>query len=210
MGINCVDKTSNYYSNSQNDLYKTEVKRNGLKSFQTQVEKADSAKLTKEQEMELFKQKFYEEINQIPKSRYVKSLFVHITDQGWERMKADSKYRDQMLSLIKRDATGFSFDRTNRFITVGATADEYRAESWGSSNDSFEERIRRNRQIQKKKKKKKELKEYYEELLRHRDFEKKVLKEKMFNENIVKEKIERSEEESLKNKMNALSKIDNY
>lgn len=201
MGINHVDKTNNYYNNIQNDLFKTEVRRNGLESFRTQIDKADSAKLTKEQEMELFKKEFYEEIDKIPKARYVKSLFIHITDKGWERMKADAKYREQMLALIKRDTTGFSFDRTNRLITVGATSEEYRAESWGSSDDRAEERIKRNRQIEKKKKRKKELKEYYEELLRHRDFEKMILEEKIFNQNIIKEKIERSEEESLKNKI---------
>ncbi len=201
MGINHVDKAGNYYNRIQNDLFKTEVRRNGLENFRAQIEKADSAKLTKDQEMELFKKEFYEEINKIPKSRYVKSLFVHITDRGWESMKADSKYREQMLALIKRDATGFSFDRTNRFITVGAATEEYRVESWGSSKDSNQERIKRDRQIQKKKKKKKELKEYYEELLRHREFEKMILEKKISNQNIMKEKIERSEEESLKNKI---------
>ena len=53
-------------------------------------------------------------------------------------MKADPKYREQMLSVIRRDMTSSVAPAPDcsLVITVGATAKDYRADGWSVNNDS--------------------------------------------------------------------------
>lgn len=142
---------------------------NGKESgFLTEVEKAENAVLTKEQEMELFKKEFWEEVARIPKTPTLDNLAINISEKGWERMKEEPEYREKMMGLIRRDTTGSFIHQVNSIITIGASDKEYRADSWSSESDEFWSRAKEHDYMEARKKRKKELQEYYDKLwLRH-------------------------------------------
>ncbi|MCI8919012.1 MAG: hypothetical protein HFH29_09640 [Eubacterium sp.] len=103
------------------------------------VEKTGTAQdLTEAEEMELFKKEFYAEIDRIPRDRTIANVAVQISEEAFKNMKADPEYREQMLSLIRRDMTGSVAPAPDcsMIIRVGATAKDYRADSWSVYNDS--------------------------------------------------------------------------
>lgn len=61
-----------------------------------------------------------------------------VSNAAFKNMKADPKYREQMLSVIRRDMTGSVAPAPDcsLVITVGATAKDYRADGWSVNNDS--------------------------------------------------------------------------
>jgi hypothetical protein len=71
------------------------------------LEKTDGTKeLSEAEEMAIFKKEFYAEIEKIPKDRTIANVAINISEEAFRNMKADPKYREQMLSLIRRDMTG--------------------------------------------------------------------------------------------------------
>ena len=94
------------------------------------LEKTESTReLTEAEEMAIFKKEFYAEIDKIPKDRTIANVAINISEEAFKNMKADPKYREQMLSVIRRDMTGSVAPAPNcsMVITVGATAKDYRA-----------------------------------------------------------------------------------
>ena len=103
------------------------------------LEKTGSTReLSEAEEMELFKKEFYAELDRIPRDRTIANVAVNISEEAFKNMKADPKYREQMLSVIRRDMTGSVAPAPDcsLVITVGATAKDYRADGWSVNNDS--------------------------------------------------------------------------
>lgn len=88
-------------------------------------------------EMQLFKKEFYEELSKIVSHPTVSNAAVNISDAAFQAMKGDPEYREQVLSLLKRDL-GASFAPRNcsLLITVGTSLEQYRADSWPVVNDA--------------------------------------------------------------------------
>lgn len=126
----------NYYHNN------VETKRNtknvnGTEKFA--LEKTGSTQeLSEAEEMAIFKKEFYAEIDRIPKDRTIANVAINISEEAFKNMKADPKYREQMLSVIRRDMTGSVAPAPDcsMVITVGATAKDYWADGWSVNNDS--------------------------------------------------------------------------
>ena len=144
---------------------------------------------TKDMTMEEYKQYIHDKISQIPvsPSQMSSSFSVHISDAGFEAMRADPEYEKWVLDTLK-----YNFGFNNPWTGIcggiyavhnfGASKEEYSGQSWhkGYQNgkgeslfqqkaeDSFwERRIRRS----------KELQERFEELQEKRMLDKRMLGE---------------------------------
>ena len=158
------------------------------------LEKTESTReLSEAEEMAIFKKEFYAEIDKIPKDRTIANVAINISEEAFKNMKADPKYREQMLSVIRRDMTGSVAPAPDcsMVITVGATAKDYRADSWSVNNDSEFYARSQNSFYKKTSVKKDRQKELLEEYLEKRAQTKKQQQE-MLNEKIVKMEQERS------------------
>lgn len=87
--------------------------------------------------LEEYKRHIYEKISQIPMhpSQMLRSVCIHISDAGFEAMKADPEYEKWVLDVLRKDfsyqdpwadVAGESF-AVHRF---GATKEEYRGDGW--------------------------------------------------------------------------------
>ena len=125
-------------------------------------------------------------------------------------MKADPKYREQMLSVIRRDMTGSVAPAPDcsMVITVGATAKDYRADSWSVNNDSEFYARSQNSFYKKTSNKKDRQKKLLEEYLEKRA-QVKQQQQEMLNEKIAKQEQERSRLLRSWNKERLLSKASN-
>jgi hypothetical protein len=197
-----------YYQNN------VETKRNtknvkGTEKFA--LEKTDGTKeLSEAEEMAIFKKEFYAEIEKIPKDRTIANVAINISEEAFRNMKADPKYREQMLSVIRRDMTGSVAPAPDcsMVITVGATAKDYRADSWSVNNDSEFYARSQNSFYKKTSDKKDSQKELLEEYLKKRAQEKKQQQE-MLDEKIAKQEQERSRLLQSWNNERLLSKASN-
>ncbi len=132
----------NYYQNN------VETKRNtknvnGTEKFA--LEKTGSTQeLSEAEEMELFKKEFYEDLSKVTNHRTVSNAAVNISEAAFKAMKEDPQYREKILSLIQRDwGDSYAPRNCSVLITVGATLNEYRADSWPVGYDSeFDVRTR--------------------------------------------------------------------
>ncbi len=115
------------------------------------------------------------------------------TFNSQENMKDDPKYREQMLSVIRRDMTGSVAPAPDcsLVITVGATAKDYRADGWSVNNDSEFYARSQDSFYKKTSEKKDRQKELLEEYLEKRAQAKKQQQE-MLNEKIAKMELEKS------------------
>lgn len=136
---------NNYYSEntlasvakSQHVGSKQEIFTKQL-SFDEVNKTKDSEAMTPEKEMEIFKKEFYAELDKIQRDRTRANVAINISEEAFKNMKNDPKYRDQMLSVIRRDMTGSVAPAPDCsvVITVGATPKDYRADGWSVNNDS--------------------------------------------------------------------------
>lgn len=174
------------------------------------LEKTESTReLSETEEMAIFKKEFYAEIDKIPKDRTKANVAINISEEAFKNMKADPKYREQMLSVIRRDMTGSvaPVPDCSMVITVGATAKDYRADSWSVNNDSeFYARSQNSfykKTSNKKDRQKKLLEEYLEKRVQVKQ------QQEMLNEKITKQEQERSRLLRSWNKERLLSKASN-
>lgn len=175
------------------------------------LEKTDGIKeLSEAEEMAIFKKEFYAEIEKIPKDRTIANVAINISEEAFRNMKADPKYREQMLSVIRRDMTGSVAPAPDcsMVITVGATAKDYRADGWSVNNDSEFYARSQNSFYKKTSNKKDSQKELLEEYLEKRAQVKKQQQE-MLNEKIAKQEQERSRLLQSWNNERLLSKASN-
>lgn len=101
------------------------------------AETAGSSGASEAEEMEIFKKDFYMELLKITKHGTVSGAAVNISEEAFEKMKADPQYREQVLNLIKRDWGSSYMPRScSVLITVGSDINDYRADSWSDDNDN--------------------------------------------------------------------------
>ena len=175
------------------------------------LEKTESTReLSETEEMAIFKKEFYAEIDKIPKDRTKANVAINISEEAFKNMKADPKYREQMLSVIRRDMTGSVAPAPDcsMVITVGATAKDYRADSWSVNNDSEFYARSQNSFYKKTSGKQNNKKKLLEEYLEKRAQVKRQQQE-MLNEKIAKQEQERSRLLRSWNKERLLSKASN-
>jgi hypothetical protein len=158
------------------------------------LEKTESTReLSEAEEMAIFKKEFYAEIDKIPKDRTIANVAINISEEAFKNMKADPKYREQMLSVIRRDMTGSVAPAPDcsMVITVGATAKDYRADGWSVNNDSEFDVRSQNSFYKRTSEKKDRQKELLEKYLEKRAQAKKQQQE-LLDEKIAKMEQERS------------------
>lgn len=98
---------------------------------------AESQKTTAQEEMELFKQEFHNDIAKIKQHSTVKNASVNISERAFEAMKNNPEYRAKVLSLLERDLSSSYAPRdTSVVLTVGESLAQYRGDSWPTGNDS--------------------------------------------------------------------------
>ena len=180
----------NYYQNN------VEVKRNtknvnGTEKFA--LEKTGSTQeLSEAEEMELFKKEFYEDLSKVTNHRTVSNAAVNISEAAFKAMKEDPQYREKVLSLIQRDwGDSYAPRNCSVLITVGATLNEYRADSWPVGYDSEFDVRSQNSFYKRTSEKKDRQKELLEEYLEKRAQAKRQQQE-ILNEKIAKAEQERS------------------
>lgn len=179
-----------YYQNN------VETKRNtknvsGTEKFA--LEKTDGTKeLSETEEMEIFKKEFYEDLSKITNHRTVSNAAVNISEAAFKAMKDDPQYREKILSLIQRDwGDSYAPRNCSVLITVGATLNEYRGDSWPVGYDSEFSVHSQNSFYKRASDKKDNQKELLEEYLEKRAQVKKQQQE-LLNEKIAKQEQERS------------------
>lgn len=154
--------------------------------------KADSTyELSEAEEMEIFKKEFYDELSKITNHRTVSNAAVNISEAAFKAMKGDPEYREKILSLIQRDlGASYAPRDCSVLITVGATLDDYRGDSWSVGYDSEFHMRSRNNFYKRTSGKQDRQKEILEKYLQKRAQVKKQQQE-MFNEKIVNQDQER-------------------
>ena len=179
MNVNGVGQ--NYYQNN------VEAKRNTKNVNNTEkfaLEKTGSTQeLSEAEEMELFKKEFYEDLSKVTNHRTVSNAAVNISEAAFKAMKEDPQYREKVLSLIQRDwGDSYAPRNCSVLITVGATLNEYRADSWPVGYDSeFDVRSQNSfykRTSEKKDKQKELLEEYLEKRAQAKRQQQELLDEK--------------------------------
>ena len=180
----------NYYQNN------VETKRNtknvnGTEKFA--LEKTGSTQeLSEAEEMELFKKEFYEDLSKVTNHRTVSNAAVNISEAAFKAMKEDPQYREKVLSLIQRDwGDSYAPRNCSVLITVGATLNEYRADSWPVGYDSEFDVRSQNSFYKRTSEKKDRQKELLEEYLEKRA-QAKIQQQELLNEKATKAEQERS------------------
>ncbi|MGY3666280.1 MAG: hypothetical protein ACXAHE_21230 [Roseburia sp. 1XD42-69] len=180
----------NYYQNNVKTKRNTK-NVNGTEKFA--LEKTGSTQeLSEAEEMEMFKKEFYEDLSKVTNHRTVSNAAVNISEAAFKAMKEDPQYREKVLSLIQRDwGDSYAPRNCSVLITVGATLNEYRADSWPVGYDSEFDVRSQNSFYKRTSEKKDRQKELLEEYLEKRAQAKRQQQE-MLNEKIAKAEQERS------------------
>lgn len=180
----------NYYQNNAATTKNTK-NVNGTEKF-TLEKTGSTQELSEAEEMELFKKEFYEDLSKVTNHSTVSNAAVNISDAAFEAMKEDPQYREKVLSLIKRDwGDSYAPRNCSVMITVGATLNEYRADSWPVGYDSeFDVRSQNSfyKRTSEKKDRQKELVEAYLE----KQAQAKKQQQELLDEKIAKAEQERS------------------
>lgn len=172
---------------NQSDESGTKIVSRELSTNQVN-ETAKIEKMTIEEELEVFKKEFYEELTKVNSHRTVGNMAVNISEDAFKKMKEDPAYKEKVLSLIKRDwGDSYAPRNCSVLITVGSSLDDYRADSWPIGYDSeFDVRSRNSYYEKTSESKKAKQKEMLEEYLQKRQ-EAKRIEKKLINEKIEKE-----------------------
>lgn len=180
----------NYY---QNNVAKTKSTKNVNSTEKFALEKTSGTQeLSEAEEMELFKKEFYEDLSKVTNHRTVSNAAVNISEAAFKAMKDDPQYREKVLSLIQRDwGDSYAPRNCSVLITVGATLNEYRADSWPVGYDSEFDVRSQNSFYKRTSEKKDRQKELLEEYLEKRTQVKKQQQE-LLDEKIAKSELERS------------------
>lgn len=179
-----------YYQNNVTTMKST---KNVNSTEEFALEKTSGTQeLSEAEEMELFKKEFYEDLSKITNHRTVSNAAVNISEEAFKAMKDDPQYREKVLSLIQRDwGDSYAPRNCSVLITVGATLNEYRADSWPVGYDSEFDMRSQNSFYKRTSEKKDRQKELLEEYLENRAQAKKQQLE-MLNKKIAKMELERS------------------
>ena len=180
----------NYY---QNNVATTKSTKNVNSMGKFALEKTGGTQeLSEAEEMELFKKEFYEDLSKVTNHRTVSNAAVNISEAAFKAMKEDPQYREKVLSLIQRDwGDSYAPRNCSVLITVGATLNEYRADSWPVGYDSEFDVRSQNSFYKRTSEKKDRQKELLEEYLEKRAQAKRQQQE-ILNEKVAKAEQERS------------------
>ena len=180
----------NFYQNNMGTAKST---KNVNSTEKFALEKTnDTQELSEAEEMELFKKEFYDDLSKVTNHRTVSNAAVNISEAAFKAMKNDPQYKEKVLSLIQRDwGDSYAPRNCSVLITVGATLDEYRADSWPVGYDSEFDVRSQNSFYKRTNEKKDKQKELLEEYLEKRAQTKKQQQE-ILNEKIAKQEQERS------------------
>ena len=171
----------NYYQNNMETKRNT---KNVNSADKFALEKTGSTQeLSEAEEMEQFKKEFYEDLSKVTNHRTVSNAAVNISEAAFKAMKEDPQYREKVLSLIQRDwGDSYAPRNCSVLITVGATLNECRADSWPVGYDSeFDVRSQNSfykRTSEKKDKQKELLEEYLEKRAQAKRQQQELLDEK--------------------------------
>ena len=171
----------NYYQNNMETKRNT---KNVNSADKFALEKTGSTQeLSEAEEMEQFKKEFYEDLSKVTNHRTVSNAAVNISEAAFKAMKEDPQYREKVLSLIQRDwGDSYAPRNCSVLITVGATLNEYRADSWPVGYDSeFDVRSQNSfykRTSEKKARQKELLEEYLEKRAQAKRQQQELLDEK--------------------------------
>lgn len=188
MSVNGIGQS--YYQNSVATTKSTKSV-NSMEEF-TLEKTSGTQELSEAEEMELFKREFYEDLSKVTNHRTVSNAAVNISEAAFKAMKDDPQYREKVLSLIQRDwGDSYAPRNCSVLITVGATLNEYRADSWPVGYDSEFDVRSQNSFYKRTSDKKDNQKELLEEYLEKRA-QVKELQQKLLDEKIAKTEQERS------------------
>jgi len=190
--------------------YETKSKRTVNSAEKFIVEETDSTQeMSEAEEMKLFKKEFYEDLSKITNHRTVSNAAVNISEEAFKAMKDDPQYREKVLSLIQRDwGDSYAPRNCSVLITVGATLNEYRADSWPVGYDSEFDMRSQNSFYKRTSEKKDRQKELLEEYLEKRAQAKKQQLE-MLNKKLAKMELERSRQTQSWNSERQMAKASN-
>ena len=102
MGISGVEQ-KNYQNNLSVQNNKNHATHAGTANGAAKTEHAQ--RLLEAEEMAAFKKEIYAEIDKIPRDRTIANVAIHISEEAFQNMKNDPKYREQIMSVIRRDLT---------------------------------------------------------------------------------------------------------
>ena len=78
--------------------------------------------LTPEEELEVFKKEFYEELSKINIHQTISNVAINISEDAFKKMKEDPQYKQQILNLLKRDLGSSLAPRNcSAVFTVGSS-----------------------------------------------------------------------------------------
>ena len=162
--------------------------------------------MTPEEELEVFKKEFYEELSKINNHRTVSNMAINISEDAFKKMKEDPQYKQQILNLIQRDwGDSYAPRNCSVLITVGSSLNDYRADSWPVGYDSeFDVRSKNSFYKKTSESKKDKQKELLEEYLEKRQVAKRIAQEtldkKLQKEDDMREAFRKSDAEKAYNK----------
>lgn len=198
-----------YYSESSRALATRKQEGNVEKTFAKKLSTNEADKtqetrvMTPEEEMAVFKEEFYAELDRIPKNRTIVNLAINISEEAFENMKADPKYRAKIMSVLQRDLTSsFAPLKASVLLTVGATEKDYRGDSWSGPNNDSEFYARSQNSFykaggseSKKSKQKQLMEEYLVKCQEEKRIQKELLEEKAEKEERTQEYFKRKDAE---------------
>lgn len=170
----------------------------------SETEKTES--MTPEEELEVFKKEFYEELSKINNHRTVSNMAINISEDAFKKMKEDPQYKQQILNLIQRDwGDSYAPRNCSVLITVGSSLNDYRADSWPVGYDSeFDVRSKNSFYKKTSESKKDKQKELLEKYLEKRQAAKRIAQEtldkKLQKEDDMREALRKSDAEKAYNK----------
>lgn len=196
MGISGVEQ-KNYQNNLSVQNNKNHATHAGTANGAAKTEHAQ--RLLEAEEMAAFKKEIYAEIDKIPRDRTIANVAIHISEEAFQNMKNDPKYREQIMSVIRRDLTSSVAPAPDcsLILSVGATLKDYRGDSWSVNNDaefdirsqnSFYKKTTTKKNVQKQR-----LREYMEKHAQAKKAQQKLFDEKRRKQEIEKDRLSQLE-----------------
>lgn len=156
------------------------------KSVNSTGETGNTKELSEAEEMAIFKKEFYAEIDKIPRNRTITNVAINISEEAFKNMKDDPEYREKILSALKRDLTSsFAPLEASMVLTVGATAKDYRGDSWSGVNNQSEFYARSQKYLEKRAQVKKQQQEMLNEKIAKQEQERSRLLRSWNNERLL-------------------------
>lgn len=186
-------------------------KQSGEKVFSKELsakqisEAEKTEQMTPEEELEVFKKEFYDELSRINNHRTVSNMAINISEDAFKKMKEDPQYKQQILNLVQRDwGDSYAPRNCSVMITVGSSLNDYRADSWPVGYDSeFDIRSKNSFYKKTSESKKDKQKELLEEYLEKRQAAKRktqeLLDKKIQKEDDMREALRKSDAEKAYN-----------